>query len=228
MFKIDPNVKLAAAGDMAAFEELYRSHHTRVYSLCLYMTRNASEAEDLTQDIFIQLFRKLHTFRGESSFTTWLHKLTVNTVLMHFRKQATRKESADEEVLPNQTVSATYNPSRFSLLDRISLNEAIRKLSPGYRVVFILHDLEGYKHSQISNILGCAIGTSKSQLHKARQKLRELLRQRRVFQRTGSRKTRKTRIVNVMHSSRDFEFRHREVTSLPLEVATFSVLDSCA
>lgn len=174
MFTVDPNVQLAANGDVTAFEELYKSHHRRVYKLCLRMTRNVSEADDLTQDVFVQLFRKLKTFRGEASFSTWLHRLTVNEVLMHFRKVAVRHERTVEEP-PTQIAVGTENWTRMSLLDRLSLDEAITQLAPGYRSVFVLHDVEGYEHAQIGKMLGCAVGTSKSQLHKARMKLRRLL-----------------------------------------------------
>lgn len=174
MFTVDPNVQLAADGDVTAFEELYKSYHRRVYSLCLRMTRSVSEADDLTQDVFVQLFRKLKTFRGEASFATWLHRLTVNEVLMHFRKAAVRPEQTIEDP-PIQVVGGTENPARMSLLDRISLDEALTQLPPGYRAVFVLHDVEGYEHHQIGKMLGCAVGTSKSQLHKARMKLRRLL-----------------------------------------------------
>jgi len=175
---MDPNVQLAATGDVAAFEEVYRTYHRRVYSHCLRMTRNASEAEDLTQEVFIQLFRKLKTFRGDSLFTTWLHRMTINAVLMHFRKASVRLERTTEDgEVADRVMSDPIN--KVPVIDRISLDEAIRQLSPGYRAVFILHDVEGYEHNQISEILGCAIGTSKSQLHKARLKLRRLLTQRR-------------------------------------------------
>ena len=175
----DRNVQLAATGDMAAFEEVYRTYHRRVYAQCLRMTRSVPEAEDLTQEVFIQLYRKLKTFRGDSLFTTWLHRLTTNAVLMHFRKVAARPEQTTEDAETlNSFVDRTPNQNS-SLVDRIALDEAIRQLSPGYRAVFILHDMEGYEHHQISKMLGCAVGTSKSQLHKARMKLRRLLRPRR-------------------------------------------------
>jgi RNA polymerase sigma-70 factor (ECF subfamily) len=167
--------------DMEAFEEIYHLHHKRVYSICFRMVRNASDAEDLTQQVFIQLFRKLDTFRGESSFTTWLHRMTVNQVLMHFRRRAVKTEKTTEDgTTPIRIVSGTENPSRMALIDRIALNQAIGQLPPGYRMVFILHDLEGFEHDQIGKMLGCAVGTSKSQLHKARQRLRELLTGRRT------------------------------------------------
>ena len=175
---IDENVQLAAAGNADAFEELYRQHHRRVYSLCFRLTHSASDAEDLTQNVFIQIFRKLNTFRGDSSFTTWLHRLTVNEVLMHFRKNAVRRERTTEDgTTPTQIVRGTQNHARMSVVDRIALHEAIQQLSPGYRAVLILHDVEGYEHEEIGKILGCAVGTSKSQLHKARLKLRRLLKQ---------------------------------------------------
>jgi len=179
-------VQLAAAGDMAAFEDLYRTYKSRVYSQCLRMTRNIGEAEDLTQEIFIQLYRKLKTFRGESLFTTWLHRLTSNAVLMHFRKVAARPERTtdDGEVMSELPVGSEWSNTT-SLVDRIALNQALQQLSPGYRAVFILHDVEGYEHHQISEILGCAVGTSKSQLHKARLKLRRLLRRRKSTPKTG-------------------------------------------
>jgi RNA polymerase sigma-70 factor (ECF subfamily) len=175
----EENVRLAAAGDLKAFEDIYRTYHRRVYSRCLRMTRNVSEAEDLTQDVFVQLFRKLQTFRGESSFSTWLHRMTVNAVLMHFRKPVVKTEQttydSDDQ---HELLSGRQTAGTFSVLDRISLDEALAKLAPGYRAVFILHDVEGYEHSQIGEILGCSVGTSKSQLHKARLRLRTLLRKR--------------------------------------------------
>ena len=171
---LDPNVKLAADGDLAGFEGLYRSYYRLVYSLCLRMTRNASDAEDLTQNVFVQLFRKLKTFRGESSFSTWLLRLTVNEVLMHFRRPVVKMERTTEDSTAIQ-IKTTDGAYRMSRVDHISLNEAIRKLSPGYRAVFLLHDIAGYEHQEIAKILGCAAGTSKSQLHKARIKLRWFL-----------------------------------------------------
>ena len=176
MSTLDSKLQLAAAGNVTAFEEVYQTYHRGVYSLCLRMTRSVSDAEDLTQDVFVQLFRKLKTFRGESSFSTWLHRLTVNQVLMHFRKPPVRMEQTTEDgTTPTRIVSGTQHRDRIWLVDDISLNEAIMQLSPGYRAVFILHDVEGYEHKQIGEILGCAVGTSKSQLHKARMKLRQLL-----------------------------------------------------
>jgi len=172
---------MKSTADMEAFEEIYRRHHKRVYSICFRMVRNAADAEDLTQQVFIQLFRKLHTFRGDSSFTTWLHRLTVNQVLMHFRRRVVKAEKiTDDGATPIRIVSGTENPSRMALIDRIALNQAIGQLPPGYRMVFILHDVEGFEHDQIGKMLGCAVGTSKSQLHKARQRLRQLLTGRRT------------------------------------------------
>ena len=166
----------AGAGDLHAFEQLYERHNRRVYSLCLRMTQNTAEAEDLTQDSFIQLFRKIGSFRGESAFTTWLHRLTVNQVLMHFRKRSVKLErTTDEGETPVQVVRGTENPNSMPVIDRIALDNALKQLPPGYRSVFLLHDVEGHEHEEIAKILGVAVGTSKSQLHKARMKLRRIL-----------------------------------------------------
>jgi RNA polymerase sigma-70 factor (ECF subfamily) len=168
----------AAEGEMKSFEELYQRHNRRVYSLCLRMTGNVTEAEDLAQEVFIQLFRKIGSFRGESAFTTWLHRLTVNQVLMHFRKRGVRLEQTTEDgEAPIQIVKGTENPNAMPVVDRIALDKAIAQLPPGYRTVFTLHDIEGHEHEEIARMLGCSVGTSKSQLHKARMKLRGLLRQ---------------------------------------------------
>src|ERR687894_160676 len=166
----------SAAGDMAAFEELYSRHSRRVYSLCLRMTANTAEAEDLAQEVFIQLYRKAGSFRGESAFTTWLHRLTVNQVLMHFRRRGVRVEQVTEDgESPQQVVLGTGNPAQMPVVDRIALDKAVSQLPPGYRAVFVLHDVEGHEHEEVARLLGCSVGTSKSQLHKARMKLRNLL-----------------------------------------------------
>lgn len=169
--------KMATGGDMAAFEEIYKRHHRRVYSICLRMLQNTSEAEDLTQDVFIQLYRKIGSFRGESAFTTWLHRMTVNQVLMHFRKRTVKYEKTTEEgETPVQIVSGTANPEKMRIVDKIALDNAIEQLPTGYKNVFVLHDVEGFEHEEVARILGCSVGTSKSQLHKARLKLQKLLR----------------------------------------------------
>jgi RNA polymerase sigma-70 factor (ECF subfamily) len=166
----------AAQGDIEAFEELFRLHRRLVYGLCLRMTQDVAEAEDVTQEVFVLLFRKIGGFRGEASFTTWLHRLTVNQVLMRFRKTKSRREDAleDEDLQPHESVRPT-SPKASQLIDRVALESAIAQLPPGYRAAFILHDVEGYEHEEVARILGCAVGTSKSQLHKARTKLRKLL-----------------------------------------------------
>ena len=168
--------QLAAKGDMVAFEEVYQRHHRRVYSICLRMLQNAHEAEDLTQDVFIQLYRKIGSFRGDSAFTTWLHRMTVNQVLMHFRKRNVKYEKTTEEgETPDQIVTGTSDPERMRVVDKIALENAIEQLPNGYKNVFVLHDVEGFEHEEVARILGCSVGTSKSQLHKARLKLRKLL-----------------------------------------------------
>lgn len=166
----------ASNGDIFAFEETYNRHHRRVYAICLRMLQNTAEAEDLTQDVFIQLYRKIGSFRGDSAFTTWLHRLTVNQVLMHFRKRNVKFEKTTEEgETPVQIVGGTENPDKMPIVDKIALENAIQQLPEGYKNVFVLHDVEGYEHEEVARILGCSVGTSKSQLHKARLKLRKLL-----------------------------------------------------
>ena len=168
----------AAGGDESAFEKLYRRHFRRVYAICLRMTGNPAEAEDLTQDVFTNLFRKIGQFRGMSAFTTWLHRFTVNQVLMYFRKRKSRPEFTTEEgETPVQIVQGTANPDRMPIIDRLAIEQAIAQLPPGYRQIFVLHDVEGYEHEEIAQMLGIAVGTSKSQLHKARLKLRSLIRE---------------------------------------------------
>ena len=166
----------AANGDLGAFETIYQRHHRRVYSVCLRMLQNATEAEDLTQEVFIQLYRKIGSFRGDSAFTTWLHRMTVNQVLMHFRKRSVKYEKTTVEgETPIQIVSGTENAQKMPVVDRIAIDSAIALLPNGYRNVFVLHDVEGYEHEEVARILGCSVGTSKSQLHKARLKMRKLL-----------------------------------------------------
>jgi RNA polymerase sigma-70 factor (ECF subfamily) len=175
-------IEKAKSGDAYAFENLYGLHKRRVYSLCLRMTGNTAEAEDLTQEAFLQLYRKIATFRGESAFSTWLHRLSVNVVLMHLRKKGLPEVSLEETLEPQQEdgpkkdIGARDNVLAGSI-DRVNLERAIENLPPGYRIIFVLHDIEGYEHNEIAEMMGCSIGNSKSQLHKARMKLRDLLKQ---------------------------------------------------
>jgi RNA polymerase sigma-70 factor, ECF subfamily len=164
--------------DREAFHTLYLAHHRRIYSICLRMTQSVSDAEDLTQEIFIHLFRKLETFRGDAAFTTWLHRLTVNHVLMHFRKRSVRSELPTEDgKIPTQVVAGSKDPRQMRVVDRILLSEVIAKLPEGYRDAFIMHDIEGLEHNEIAQRRGRSAGTSKSQLHKARMMLRQLITQ---------------------------------------------------
>ena len=173
-------IQMAQNGNAAAFEWLYRRYCGRVYALCLRMVHDVSEAEDLTQEVFLQLFRKIHTFRGESKFSTWLHRLTHNLVLMKFRKKRYPEVSLDATLEPGSDDTKPLmefgeTDLRLSgVLDHINLSRAIEQLPDGYREVFILHDVEGYEHKEIAEILGRSIGNSKSQLFKARLRLREL------------------------------------------------------
>lgn len=173
-------IRKAQAGDAGAFAALYDRYKRRVGFICLKMSRNATEAEDLTQEAFIQVFRKLRTYRGESAFSTWLHRVAVNVVLMHFRRSHfERAEVPAEELLTDdEGAEPQFGEEDRKLdasLDRVCLEYAIERLPPGYRMVLILHDIEGYEHNEIAEVLGCSIGNSKSQLHKARLKIRNLL-----------------------------------------------------
>lgn len=170
----------ARSGVAAAFEYLYKAHRRRVYSLCLRMIKNPAEAEDLTQQAFLQLFRKIATFRGDSDFSTWLHRVTVNIVLMHMRRRKPtellasdlERSTADAE---GQSEHAASDNSMFGAIERLNLMRAIRKLPRGYKQIFLMHDVIGYEHREIAGLLGCSAGSSKSQLHKARKRLRSLL-----------------------------------------------------
>src|SRR5712664_2475796 len=174
-------IRLAQAGGAAAFEFLYDMHRRRVYALCLRMVGNPSDAEDLMQEAFLQLFRKVGTFRGESAFSTWLHRMTVNVVLMRLRKKSLPVASLEETTDPDDETGGPRKDVgapdlRLSgAVDRVNLERSVEKLPPGYRTVFLLHDVQGYEHNEIADIMGCSVGNSKSQLHTARTRLRELL-----------------------------------------------------
>jgi RNA polymerase sigma-70 factor (ECF subfamily) len=179
-------IEKAKQGDAEAFQALYDRHKRRVYSLCLRMTANTAEAEDLAQEAFLQLYRKIATFRGESAFSTWLHRLSVNVVLMHLRKKSLPVVSLDETMQgggEEDTPKKDFGAEDVALagsIDRLQLQKAVDSLPPGYRTIFVLHDVEGYEHNEIAGIVGCSIGNSKSQLHKARMKLRDLLKMQRA------------------------------------------------
>jgi RNA polymerase sigma-70 factor (ECF subfamily) len=145
------------------------------------MVGNVAEAEDLTQEVFLQLHRKIGTFRGDSAFSTWLHRLAINVVLMRLRKKGLSSISLDEAMEPvsEERPGRSFGTADLNLtgaIDRLALERAVAHLPAGYRLIFILHDIEGYEHNEIASMLDCSIGNSKSQLHKARLKLREALR----------------------------------------------------
>ena len=174
-------VRLAQQGDADAFERIYQLHSRKIYNLCVRMTGDRTEAEDLTQDVFLQLLRKIDTFRGESTFSTWLHRMCVNIVLMRFRKKPIAQTSLD--IITNPEKESGTPPKELGgpdlrlngVIDRVTLQAAINELPPGYKAMFILHDIEGYNHDEIAGMFGCSAGNSKSQVHKARMRLRELL-----------------------------------------------------
>ncbi len=174
-------IRQAQEGNAEAFEQIYRLYSGRVYYLGIRMLKNDSEAEDLTQEAFLLLFRKIHTFRGESRFSTWLHRLAFNLVLMRFRKTRHPETSLDAALESNEEDSVPLvefggpDLRLNGVIDRVNLSKAIENLPNGYKEMFILHDVEGYEHHEIAGILGCSIGNCKSQLYKARRRLRELL-----------------------------------------------------
>src|ERR1700741_4969457 len=175
-------LSLARQGNAAAFDFLYRLHSQRVYALCLRMVKNPTQAEDLTQETFLAVLRGIRGFHGQSAFTTWLYRVTRNTVLMCFRKKRVKETSLEEITEPDsesgRPPSELGRPDRRleGTADRMLLQTAVAQLSRGFRATLLLHDVQGYEHREVAAILGCAPGTSKSQLHKARLRVREIVR----------------------------------------------------
>jgi RNA polymerase sigma-70 factor (ECF subfamily) len=175
-------IKRARAGDIDAFGSLYQKYRNRIHALCLRMVKDPFVADDLLQECFLCAFRRISTFRGDSLFSTWLHRIAVNAVLMHFRRSKTTPTENLEPTIPRDD-GDLLGGERLRIQDRrlqhaierIELEHAISSLPPGYRIMFILHDIEGFEHSEIAAILGCTPGNTKSQLFKARRRLRELL-----------------------------------------------------
>ena len=165
-------VRRAQAGDAVAFRELYRAHAGRVFAVCLRMAGDRAEAEELTQDVFVRAWERLRQFRGDSAFGTWLHRLAVNVVLMARRARGRR----EQRVVPVPEPAAVERPAAGPGPGlSIDLERALAKLPDGARDVFVLHDVEGYRHAEIAAMLGIAEGTSKAQLFRARRLLREAL-----------------------------------------------------
>jgi len=166
-------VSRAQSGDVAAFENLYRSHAARVYAVCLRMVADPARAEDLTQEAFVRAWEKLGSFRGKSAFATWLHRLTVNTVLGEIRSRGRRRD----EGVASEELRAVPDPRPARQPEAgIDLERAIATLPSQARLVFVLHDVEGFRHHEIGQLMGIATGTSKAHLHRARRILREVLR----------------------------------------------------
>src|ERR1700682_3730365 len=173
-------VQRAQRGDEQAFARLYQLHNKRVYSVCLRMTKDVAEAEDLAQEAFIQAFRNLSSFRGNSAFSTWLYRIAVNTVLMKLRRRKSPPVLSLDEPVSSDSPSlkrelGKQDPSLSGAIDRIALRRALEELPGGCRQIFDLHEVEGYQHHEIAELLQCSIGNSKSQLHKAKMKMRDLL-----------------------------------------------------
>jgi RNA polymerase sigma-70 factor, ECF subfamily len=172
-------VQRAQRGDEQAFATLFQLHKKRVYSVCLLMTKDVAEAEDLTQEAFLQVFRSVGSFRCDSAFSTWLYRIAVNTVLMKLRRRKSPPVSLDEPVSA-ESPSLRRDIGRADLrlsgaIDRIALRRAMQELPEGCRRIFALHEVEGYQHHEIAKMLDCSVGNSKSQLHKAKMKMRDLL-----------------------------------------------------
>jgi RNA polymerase sigma-70 factor (ECF subfamily) len=176
-------IRSAQKGDSSAFERIYQSYCRRIYALCLRMVGNPTEAEDLTQEAFLLVFRKIQTFRGESAFSTWLHRLALNVVFMHLRKRklpgASLQETTelDDKSRPQGKEVGGRDLSLTGLIDRVNLERAVNQLPQTCKMVFVLHDIQGYKHNEIAGIMDSSVGTSKVRLHRARLQLRELLRE---------------------------------------------------
>jgi RNA polymerase sigma-70 factor (ECF subfamily) len=173
-------VERARNGDEQAFATLFQTHRKRVYSVCLQMTKDIAEAEDLTQEAFLQVFRTVGSFRGESAFSTWLYRVAVNTVLMKLRRRKAPPIVSLDEPVSSETPSLRRDVGRDDLnlsgvVDRITLRRAMQELPEGCRQIFALHEVEGYQHHEIAEMLDCSVGNSKSQLHKAKMKMRDLL-----------------------------------------------------
>jgi len=174
-------IRQAQRGDGNAFELLYRLHSSRVFALCLRMLKNTAEAEDLTQETFLTVFRAIRTFRGHSAFSSWLHRVTMNCVLMHIRRKALAQVSLEELVRNGEKSGSQRKELRHfdlrlkGLIDRVCIQRAIARLPACLKGTFVLYDLYGCEHREIAEILACSTGASKSRLHKARRRLRELL-----------------------------------------------------
>src|ERR1700733_7992528 len=173
-------VQRAQAGDEQAFATLFQLHKKRVYSVCLLMTKDVADAEDLTQEAFLQVFRSVSSFRGDSAFSTWLYRVAVNTVLMKLRRRKAPPLVSLDEPVSNESSSPKRDVGRDDLhlrgaIDRITLRRATEELPAGCRQIFELHEVNGYQHHEIAGMLQCSIGNSKSQLHKAKMKMRDLL-----------------------------------------------------
>jgi RNA polymerase sigma-70 factor (ECF subfamily) len=174
-------VRLAQEGDAAAFEFIYRLYCRRVYALCRRMVKDTNEAEDLAQEAFMQVFRKIHTFRGEAAFSSWLYRLTANIVIMRLRRKKLTSTSLDQVFVGDDGNDGSYNEPgapdlrMTGLFDRCNLQQAVNQLPEGNKATFILHDVQGYEHKQIARILGCSVGSCRSQLYRARKGIRKFL-----------------------------------------------------
>jgi len=216
-------VRLALEGNEDAFATLFNAHRTKVYSVCLRMTSNTAEAEDLTQDAFLQVFRKLGTFRGDSALSTWLYRVAVNTVLMHFRKKGLRQvsleEPANRETGAPKREHGKVDERLSTSIDRIALTRAMKELPVGYRTIFLMHEVKGYEHHEIARLLRCSVGNSKSQLHKAKARMRELLGLQKAQDGARAASQRTTAALETLAAA-DAVARHQQVESQSWESAS--------
>src|SRR5229473_4974259 len=214
-------IKRAQRGDATAFANIFYAHKPRIYSLCLRMTGNIAEAEDLTQESFLQVFRKLPTFRGDSALSTWMYRVAVNTVLMHFRKrgrpQLSLDEPANRENGAPKREHGKVDERLSTSIDRIALTRAMTELPVGYRTIFLLHEVKGYEHHEIGRLLRCSVGNSKSQLHKAKARMRELLCLQKA--RDGTRSANQKRALENLAAAEAVSFR-QPAEPQPWESAT--------
>lgn len=173
-------IALAQRGDSAAFDAIYRRHSARIYAVCLRIAGNTAEAEDLTQDAFLQVLRKIRSFRGESAFSTWLHRIAVNLALMRLRRKTSREVPLEETTgeqseAPTRKELVVPDLELAGFVDRLHIQRAMAKLRPAQKLVVELHDIHGYQHNEIARMLDWTVGNSKSQLHRARTRLRKVL-----------------------------------------------------
>ncbi len=211
-----------APAELQDFDRIYELYGARVYRLCLHMVGNPADAEELAQDTFLQVFRKLDTYRGESAFSTWLHRVAVNVVLMRLRKNRGHSETPLDQVFETEngeefqaTEARVDDPRLAGAIDRLSLQRAILQLSVHQRLAFVLHDVEGYTHEEIAALLGCTVESSKYRAHAARLNMRVLLKE---YERVKRGRARQAAAVEAPEKSRNGASLLGQAASAPIAV----------